>query len=126
MLDVSAQLENLGLITVAVCFDDTRIRAGEVHNQSFFPYPDNRSRVQTLEATGDPQHLAQVAADWFEHVMARPVERRVWLRNGRIAYEYAFCDTDTGLCRGGVDIGAFSGPPDRVIHARGTHANSAT
>ncbi|WP_194911768.1 hypothetical protein [Catenulispora rubra] len=44
ILDVSTQVGKMTLITVGVFFDDTSIRASEVHNQSFVLFSDDRSR----------------------------------------------------------------------------------
>lgn len=119
VLDVPSQIDSLILITVGVCFDDANIHASEVHNQSFCPCPAGRSRVEVIEASGTPEQLAHVAADWFEHVLARPVERREWLVDGRTAREYAFSDTGTGLSRQvALFPGAYVGPPHRVTHDR--------
>lgn len=128
ILDVAAQPEKSILITVGVFFDGTSIRAGEVHNQSFVPTSDDQSRVETLEATGDPQHLAQAAADWFENLLVRPLERREWLRNGHVFREYAFSDTGTPLVGRSAwhPVSIFSTPPDRVIQLRGAHPRSPT
>ena len=127
VLDVCAGMElgNLGLITVGVCFDGTSIRGSEVHSQSFSTYPDEWSRVEVVEATGPPEGLAEIAADWFERILARPVERREWWSSDGLTYDYVFSDTGTGLVCGGVaGLERFRRPPDRVIHARGesTHA----
>jgi hypothetical protein len=121
VLDVSAQIEKLSLITIGVCFDGTRIWGGELHNQSYEPWPTERPRVEVIDATGTPEDLAQIAAEWFERVLARPVERREWSSGERVTYEYAFSDTGTGLVRGGAGApGTVRRPPDRIIHARGT------
>jgi hypothetical protein len=58
-LYVSSQIGNLELISVGVCFDGASIRAGQIHNQCFYPYPGEESTVAVIEATGDPQHLAK-------------------------------------------------------------------
>lgn len=63
---------NSGL-TIGVCFDDTSIRTCEVHNQNYHPLSERRSRVELVQATATPEHLAGVAADWFEAVMHAPV-----------------------------------------------------
>ncbi|MER6072750.1 hypothetical protein ABT187_28680 [Streptomyces sp. NPDC001817] len=120
VVDVTAQIAPLILITVGVCFDGTSIWAGEVDSGGYYPRPADESRVEVIEAAGSPEDLARMAADWFERVLARPVERREWVRNGRSSYEYAFSDTSTGLCRGGnVGPDDYRWPPDRVVHARG-------
>lgn len=126
ILDVGTQAEKSTLITVGVFFDDTSIRASEVHNQSFAPTSDDQSRVEILEAAGDPQHLAQAAADWFENLLVRPLERREWLRNGHVFREYAFSDTGTPLVGRSAwhPPSIFGTPPDRVIQIRGTHPRS--
>jgi hypothetical protein len=122
VLDVGTEMErgNLCLITVAVCFDGTSVRCGEVHSQSYYPCPDERSRVEVVEATGTPEDLAEIASEWFERILVRPVERREWRANGRLTYDYVFADTGTGLgCGGAAGPERFRRPPDRVIHARG-------
>ena len=116
-LFVNSQIGNLELLSVGVCFDGASIRAGQIHNQCFYPYPEEKSKVAVLEATGDPQHLAKIAADWFEQVMARPVEKHEWQRDGRTWCRYVFSDTGTGICSTG--FGDFRTPADRVISDRG-------
>lgn len=122
ILDVSTPVGTSILITVGVFFDDTSIRAGEVHNQSFVPTSDGQSRVEILEAAGDPQQLAHTAAEWFESLLVRPLEQREWLRDGHVFREYAF--SDTGIPLVGRDAwhppGICGTPPDRVIQLRGT------
>ncbi|MEV8558226.1 hypothetical protein AB0478_17585 [Streptomyces sp. NPDC051917] len=126
VLDVPAQIENLYLITVGVCFDGTRILGGELHDQSFYPHPIDQSGVDVIDAVGTPEGLAQVAADWFERILARPVERREWESNGNTASEYVFSDTGAGICRGGQLVpGAYRRPPDRITPARGMHCDPA-
>lgn len=127
ILDVGAQTEKSILISVGVFFDDTSIHAGEVHNQSFIPISDSRSVVEILKANGNPLHLAQAAADWFENLLMRPLERREWLRNGHVFCEHAFSDTGIPLSRSGWHPpGIFSTPPDRIIRLRGTHTKSVS
>lgn len=123
VLFVNSQIENLEVISVGVCFDGASILAAQIHNQCFYPFPEHQSRVAILEAAGAPEHLGQLAADWLEHVLSRPVERREWQHNGRTSYEYAFSDTDTdtdtgtALCASGS--ADFRSPPDRIVCARG-------
>ncbi|WP_035805192.1 hypothetical protein [Kitasatospora mediocidica] len=126
VLDLSVEMEprGLGLVTVGVCFDGTSIRCSEVHNQSYYPRPDDQSRVEVVEATGTPQGLAEIAAEWFERILVRPVERREWWSDGALTYDYVFADTGTGLVLGGVaGPERFRRPPDRIIHARGHAAH---
>jgi hypothetical protein len=80
--------------------------------------------VEVVEATGTPQDLAEIAAEWFERILVRPVERREWRSDGRLTYHYVFPDTGTGLLWGG-DAGPerFHRPPERIIHARGQAAH---
>ncbi|WP_329562098.1 hypothetical protein [Kitasatospora sp. NBC_01266] len=122
VLDVSVEMEprSLGLLTLGACFDGTNIRCSEVHSQSYYPRPDDQSRVEVLEATGTPQDMGEIAAEWFERILVRPVERREWWSDGRLTYDYVFADTGTGLVVGGVaGPERFRRPPDRIIHARG-------
>jgi hypothetical protein len=56
---------------VGVCFDGSRIRVGQVHNQNYHPLSARQSSVEIMEATGTPEELADIAADWFEALMAR-------------------------------------------------------
>ncbi|MEY9873300.1 hypothetical protein ABH931_002782 [Streptacidiphilus sp. MAP12-33] len=116
VLDVTSELEPLILFTIGVCFDGTAIWAGEVDSGGYEPRPDDQPRVEVIEAAGSPEDLAHAAADWFERVQARPVERREWLRDPRNSHYYVFSDTGVGLCRRG---GVHQSPPDRVVHARG-------
>ena len=103
ILDVVSEVaDHAILVTVAVGFDDTSIRAGEVHSQNYHFIADGESRVAPLKATGTPEHLASVAADWFEHVMARPVVLREWSKGGRRWSEYVFADTGAGIDRKSV------------------------
>lgn len=126
VLDVSAELEKYILMTVGVCFDGASIWGGELHNQCYLPYSYERGRVDLVEATGSPEELAQIASDWFERILARPVERREWWDGDRILCEYVFSDTGTALSRSAVtNPRAFSRPPDRIIHARGTSGHAA-
>lgn len=122
ILDVPTPAEDYILITVGVFFDDTSIRAGEVHNQNYHPLSARRSSIEIMEATGDPQHLAQAAAAWFENLLLRPLERREWLRNGRVFRVHAFSDTGTPLMARSAlrSPSIYSTPPDRVIQIRGT------
>lgn len=119
ILDVTSEVPGdfLGLVTVGVSFDGTRINAGELHSQNYHFLPDDFSRVTPLVATGTPERLANIAADWFEGVMARPVVLRTWERGGRRWSEYVFADTGTAIA--GRGFGDFNSPPDQVIHARG-------
>lgn len=122
VLDVCAEMDRgcLGLITVGVCFEGTVIRGSELHNQSFHTYPATRSRVEVIEATGSPAALADAAADWFERILARPMERREWWSPEGLTYDYVFSDTGTGLVRGGAaSPSTLLRPPDRVLRARG-------
>jgi hypothetical protein len=122
VVDVNAPFDNQGLITVGVCFDNASIRASEVHNQTYCPVAANRSRVEAFETTGDPLHLAEAAADWFERILARPVERREWMRDGRAYREYAFADDGTLLGRSGWrPAGLFGTPPDHVVRSSSSH-----
>ena len=119
ILDVCSEIaDHLTLVTVGVGFDDASIRAGEVHSQNYHFLSQRDSRVEPLAAVGTPEHLASVAADWFEHIMARPVVLREWEREGRSWSQYVFADTGTGISRRGL-LGDFNSAPDRVIHARG-------
>jgi hypothetical protein len=121
VLDVCGQQERVGLIAVGVIFDGAHIRAGEVHNQCCYPYPPDQSRVKTLEDSGSPEYLARVAAEWFERILARPVERRAWLMpDGRIGHEYAFSDDGTVLSRTVPMPGHnYDRAPDLVVPVRG-------
>jgi hypothetical protein len=71
VLDVISPARSITEITVGVCFDGSRIRASEVHNQNYHPLSARQSRVEIMEATGTPEELAGIAADWFEALMAR-------------------------------------------------------
>jgi hypothetical protein len=126
-LDVIAGVENTILLTVGARFDGVSIRCGEVHNQLFFLVPAARSKVRVLAASGDPDHLASAASDWFDEVLARPVERREWvLAHGRVGVAYAFSDTGRGLGGEAVALDeARVRPPDRIVHARGTRVSGA-
>jgi hypothetical protein len=42
-----------------------------VHNQNYHPLSARQSSVEIMEATGTPEELADIAADWFEALMAR-------------------------------------------------------
>ena len=119
VVDISAEIENLGLITVGVCFDGYSMRASEVHNQSYCPYPADRSRIEVLEATGAPQELGELAATWFERILRRPVLYREWVRHGQVACEWGLADPEQWLVARGSNFPRV-GKPDRfAMHPRG-------
>jgi hypothetical protein len=70
VLDVISPARRVTVITVGVCFDGSRIRASEVHNQNYHPLSARQSSVEIMEATGTPEELADIAADWFEALIA--------------------------------------------------------
>ena len=61
-------------LTIGVRFDDTSFRTCEVHSQDFHPLPERESRIELLQVTATPKHLARVAADWFEDVFNTPID----------------------------------------------------
>ena len=107
------------LVTIAVAFDGMSVHGGEVHSQNYHFLSHLRSLVDPLPLeTGTPEQLADIAADWFEQIMARPVLLHEWDRHGRTYSRYVFADTGTGI-GGNLFLGNVTGPPDRVIQARG-------
>jgi hypothetical protein len=104
-----------------VCFDDTSIQASEIHNQCYYPpCPEDVSLVPILDAGGSPEDLARAAADWFELLMNRPIEKHEWHRNGRSWSRYVFADTGQVLSRSLWHDA--SSPPDRINCAFGPRA----
>lgn len=107
------------LVTVAVAFDGTSVHGGEVHNQNYHFLSHLRSRIDPLPLeTGSPGQLADIAAEWFEQIMARPVLLHEWDRHGRTYRLYVFADTGTEIS-GSAFLGNVTGPPARIIQARG-------
>jgi hypothetical protein len=107
------------LVTIAVAFDGASVHGGEVHNQNYHFLSHLESRVDPLPlGTGTPEHLAGIAADWFEQIMARPLLLHEWDRHGRTYCRYAFADTGAEIS-GNWFLGNVTGPPDRVVQARG-------
>ncbi|MFJ6706857.1 MULTISPECIES: hypothetical protein [unclassified Streptomyces] len=61
---------NLRLKVLGATLVGTKLICME-RNDNFWPEPSED--VQTLEATGSPEELGRIAADWFEEVVRRPV-----------------------------------------------------
>jgi hypothetical protein len=78
-----------------------------------------------MEAAGPPQSLVERAGEWFERLLAWPIERREWFgRNGELVYhEWVLSDIEVKLV---VDA---SWPPerrpDRVVLVRGNRDRRA-
>lgn len=140
-LDVDDPGSNLSLMTVGVHLKGSRLRGDKLHNQ-LFTLPEEPTSL-ALEASGNPQKLANRAADWFESILRRPVVRYEWLQAGTVyACRYLFSDTGEGLVqmynhelappgqrdqliaaghtkgRGWIDTRGL-GQPDRISYVRG-------
>ncbi len=73
-----------------------RVRGDRLHNQ-VHSLPESPS-PWALDATGAPDRLAELAADWFRDVLDKPIVLYVWLHDGyAYAGRYAFADSDETL-----------------------------
>ncbi|MEU6538585.1 hypothetical protein [Streptomyces sp. NPDC047000] len=61
---------NLRLKVLGATLVDTKLICME-RNDNFWPEPSKD--VKTLEATGSPEELGRIAADWFEEIVRRSV-----------------------------------------------------
>jgi hypothetical protein len=129
------------LLTIGVCFDGRTLRGDRLHSQ-LFTLPDEPTDL-ALTATGEPDELAAVAAEWLEAILRRQIVRYDWTHDGRVyAYLYLFADTgdmlvamhNRELCPPGqldqlaatghvspggwVDVRGL-GQPDAVVHISG-------
>jgi hypothetical protein len=109
-LDLSTTERDGVLLTVGVHLLGDRIRADELHNQSFLL--PARPTPLSMEATGEPAELGERAADWFEDIIRRPIQRREWIRDGQL---YAFCEHFVDGYPLRVSGPSTPGAPDRVI-----------
>jgi hypothetical protein len=140
-LDIDDDSANQTLLCVGVHLLGNTLQADELHNQlSTLP---ERPTSLAMTTTGPIEVMANRAADWFESVLQRPVDRWEWTHRGQVyAYAYVFADTTEGLSQmfnkelapwglkwrlarrgyvspqGWVEVRGI-GEPDRVIHIRG-------
>ncbi len=66
---------NRHLFSIGLCFDGTSFWGGGL-DEFYRPLHWERSRVEFIQIGGTAEALAQVAADWFERVLAGPIEQR--------------------------------------------------
>ncbi|MEV0351609.1 hypothetical protein AB0H88_38055 [Nonomuraea sp. NPDC050680] len=140
-LDIDDEGANRTLLSVGVHLRGNTLQADELHNQlSILPEIPTSLAMTT---TGPIEVIANRAADWFESVLQRPVDRWEWTNRGQVyAYEYVFADTAEGFSqmfnkelapwglrwrlarrgyvspKGWVEVRGI-GEPDRAIHIRG-------
>ncbi|MEV0415219.1 hypothetical protein AB0I68_31625 [Streptomyces sp. NPDC050448] len=77
--------------------------SGDHLNEHFYFLPQPRTRL-ALDATGTPQTLAALSADWFERVLRMRVVRHEWYHDGRrYADRYLFGDDGDGRCDTYID-----------------------
>ncbi|MBC3839184.1 hypothetical protein GXW82_00100 [Streptacidiphilus sp. 4-A2] len=69
VFDIVDEAKNRHLFTIGLCFDGASIWGGEL-DQYYRPVPWDRSRVEFIQVGGAPEDLAEIAADWFERVLA--------------------------------------------------------
>ncbi|MET7476001.1 hypothetical protein ABZT17_16760 [Streptomyces sp. NPDC005648] len=88
----------LSLIDLGVHLVGDRVRGDRLHNQLYL-LPDTPS-PWALDATGPTDRLADLTADWFRHVLDKPVVLYVWLHEGyAYAARYAYADTGETLAQ---------------------------
>jgi hypothetical protein len=116
-LDVPDPEERFVLLTVGVYLTDTDMRGDCLHDQ-LLTLPAEPTDLAVIQA-GTSQQMAHCAAGWFLDILARPVVRYEWLREGEVyARRWLFADSGHPLAEGRVRTGEL-GPPDRRIHIRG-------
>ncbi|MEV1239425.1 hypothetical protein ACIBO2_20335 [Nonomuraea sp. NPDC050022] len=140
-LHIDDDCANQTLLCVGVHLLGNTLQADELHNQ-LSTLPEIPTSL-AMTTTGPIKVMANRAADWFESVLQRPVDRWEWTNRGQVyAYAYVFADTTEGLSqmfnkelapwslkwrlarrgyvspKGWVEVRGI-GEPDRVIHIRG-------
>lgn len=71
IMDLCDEERNLVLHTLGATLAGNRLFCSERHNQSYRPEPSDY--IEPLEATGLPEELGRIAAEWFEEIIRRPV-----------------------------------------------------
>ncbi|MET9610052.1 hypothetical protein ABZZ17_34115 [Streptomyces sp. NPDC006512] len=100
----------------AVHFHGTHVRAGKVRDQVYNLHESPESGF--FMATGTVEELAVRCADWFEHVLSRPVDRCEWPREGGgggYVTCWEFADTGEALAGDGTTDGS---PPAYRLQVR--------
>lgn len=81
IVDVLDVERNRRIRTLGATVAGDRLFCGERHDTTYRPHPSDD--IEPLEATGAPEELGRLAADWFGEVVRRPVlerDRSPWPR----------------------------------------------
>src|SRR2546430_8274587 len=112
-LDIVDPDLRVGLRTIGVHYAGDRLAADLLHPLLLAAQPGQDS----MSTSGPPDRLGARAADWFDMLLARPIERHEWLRAGEVvARAWLLADPPkTALVRHGRLQPAELGAPDRVV-----------
>lgn len=108
------------LIDVGVHLVGDRVRGDRLHNQVYsLPEPPS---PWALDATGAPDRLAELAAEWFRAVLDKPIVLYVWLHDGyAYAARYAFADSGETISQCYAEGMAPAGQAAELIAAGHVH-----
>jgi len=119
-VDLADDESNCSLRTLRVDFDGSMMLAGpdETHQLVSDLDPTRADVISTRD--GSPGALANAAAAWLEHEMARPIERCEWNRATFHHRLWRFADTGEELAWSDSENRKRSGlgVPDRIVPVR--------
>jgi hypothetical protein len=112
-LDIVDPELRVRLRTVGVRYTGESLTADTLHPLLLTPQPG----MDSMTTAGQPAQLGARAADWFDMILARQVERLEWTRAGApVARAWQLAEPPhTQLMRHGRLQPAELGPPDRVV-----------
>ena len=112
-LDIVDPELRVRLLTIGVYYTGHTLTADTLHPLLLTPQPG----VDSMTTSRRPAQLGARAADWFDMILARQVERLEWTRDGApVARAWQLADPPhTQLMRHGRVTPTELGPPDRVV-----------
>lgn len=117
-LDDDDDEHRAGLYTCGVEFNGTRVIGGDAYHD--IPFDLDAHSAGSIEFSGTVEALVDRAAEWFEWMLSRPIERRDWLESGQlVCRRWVMADTGQGLV--GQYLVKPHRRPDVVTLVRGVH-----
>ncbi|WP_317440824.1 hypothetical protein [Streptomyces collinus] len=82
IVDLRHRDRNLVVMTLGATLADDRLFCSERNSSTYHPEPI--TDIKPLEATGSPEELGRIAADWIEEIVSRSMlalDRKPWPRS---------------------------------------------
>lgn len=82
IVDLRHRDQKLVVMTLGATVAGDRLFCSERHSSTYHPEPS--TGIEPLEATGSPEDLGRIAADWFEEIVSRSMielDRKPWPRS---------------------------------------------